>query len=159
MPSPDGSIGGRILIVPRFPPPPREHVDNRLLNFLNDHRIPLEVCLRSNLQTRAVKSMASHPFRFYLDLGLRVTLNTDNRLITDTTVTSEYLLAANQWDLSADELGWVMINGFKSAFMPFRDKKMLMRRVVREYEELVSGLPADKPKSSKRKKRTAQHSA
>jgi len=113
----------------------RENGD--LLNFLNDHRIPLEVCLRSNLQTRAVDSMAAHPFRFYLDLGLRVTLNTDNRLITDTTVTSEYLLAAQQWDLTADELGWVMINGFKSAFMPFRDKKMLMRRVIREYEQLI----------------------
>jgi len=122
-----------------------------LLNFLNDHRIPLEVCLRSNLQTRAVKSMASHPFRFYLDLGLRVTLNTDNRLITDTTVTGEYLLAAQQWELTADELGWVMINGFKSAFLPFREKKMLMRRVVKEYELLVANA-GEKPKSTKPKR-------
>ena len=93
--------------------------------------------------------MAAHPFRFYLDLGLRVTLNTDNRLITDTTVTSEYLLAAQQWDLSADELGWVMINGFKSAFMPFRDKKMLMRRVIQEYDQLVTST-LDKPTKAKK---------
>ena len=109
-----------------------------LLNFLNDHRVPLEICLRSNLQTRAVQSIPAHPFRFYLDLGLRVTLNTDNRLITDTTVTSEYLLATQQWGLSIDELGWVMINGFKSAFLPFREKKMLMRKVINEYQQLAS---------------------
>ncbi len=103
--------------------------------------------------------MASHPFRFYLDLGLRVTLNTDNRLITDTTITSEYLLAAQQWDLSADELGWVMINGFKSAFMPFRDKKMLMRRVIREYELLVEAEKKGASKSASRKKSVEQPNA
>ncbi len=123
-----------------------------LLNFLNDHRIPLEVCLRSNLQTRAVNSMSSHPFRFYLDLGLRVTLNTDNRLITDTTVTAEYLLAAKQWNLTPDELGWVMVNGFKSGFMPFREKKMLMRRAISEYDKLVAERTGKGTKPSKGKK-------
>jgi len=108
-----------------------------LLNFVNDHRIPLEICLKSNIQTRATPSMSAHPFRFYLDLGLRVTLNTDNRLITDTTVTDEYMTAATQWDLTADELKWIMVNGFKSSFLPFREKKMLMRRVIQEYDALV----------------------
>ena len=109
-----------------------------LLNFVNDHRIPLEICLKSNLQTRAVESMASHPFKFYLDLGLRVTLNTDNRLITDTTVSNEYLLAVRQWNLGVDELRWIMVNGFKSSFLPFREKKHLLRRVTQEYDELVA---------------------
>ncbi len=113
----------------------RENGD--LLNYVNDHRIPLEVCLRSNVQTRAAQSLAAHPFKFYLDLGLRVTLNTDNRLITDTTVTDEYYLAVETWGLNIEELRWVLTNGIKSAFMPFREKKLLLKRVVREYDDLV----------------------
>ncbi len=108
-----------------------------LLNYVNDHRIPLEVCLKSNIQTRSAASMTEHPFKFYLDLGLRVTLNTDNRLITDTTVTDEYMLAVNEWDLTVAELKWVMTNGFKSSFLPFREKTQLMRRVSAEYDALV----------------------
>jgi adenosine deaminase len=108
-----------------------------LLNYVNDHRIPLEVCLKSNVQTRSAKSMASHPFKFYLDLGLRVTLNTDNRLITDTTVSDEYWTAHRQWGLSVEELGWIMENGFKSSFLPFRDKVVLIARVRKEYADLV----------------------
>src|SRR5919198_4598490 len=58
-----------------------------LLNYVNDHRIPLEMCPSSNVQTRSVADMKSHPLKFYFDFGLRVTINTDNRLITDTTST------------------------------------------------------------------------
>lgn len=114
----------------------RENGD--LLNYVNDHRIPLEVCLKSNVQTRSAPSMKEHPFKFYLDLGLRVTLNTDNRLITDTTVTDEYMLAVKEWNLTVDELRWVMTNGFKSSFLPFREKTQLMRRVAAEYDALVA---------------------
>ena len=120
-----------------------------LLNFVTDHRIPLEICLKSNIQTRAVPSMAAHPFKFYLDLGLRVTLNTDNRLITDTTVTDEYLLATQQWDLGVDELRWVMINGFKSSFLPFREKTQMAKRVAAEYDAIVEQRRQKSPKKSK----------
>ena len=58
-----------------------------LLNYVNDHRIPLEVCPSSNLQTRAASSWETHPVDFFVDYGLRVTINTDNRLMSDTTVT------------------------------------------------------------------------
>jgi adenosine deaminase len=120
-----------------------------LLNYVNDHRIPLEICLKSNLQTRATPNLAAHPFRFYLDLGLRVTLNTDNRLITDTTVTDEYMLAVKHFDLTLDHIRWLIVNGFKSAFLPFREKKVLMRRVVGEFEALVEKHTAcqSKPKT------------
>ena len=63
----------------------RENGD--LLNYVNDHRIPLEICPSSNLQTRSVSDFKAHPLKFYFDFGLRVTVNTDNRLITDTTAT------------------------------------------------------------------------
>lgn len=109
-----------------------------LLNYVNDHRIPLEVCLSSNVQTRSAASFDAHPFRFYLDLGLRVTLNTDNRLITDTTVSQEYYLAASRYRLSIEELRWVVVNGFKSAFLPFRDKKLLLRKVNEEFDAAVA---------------------
>ena len=73
----------------------RENGD--LLNYVNDHRIPIECCPSCNVQTRAVAETASHPFKFYLDFGIRVTINTDNRLITNTTVTKELMLAHRRW--------------------------------------------------------------
>ena len=112
--------------------------DGDLLNYVNDHRIPIEICISSNLQTGSVRKIERHPFRFYLDLGLRVTLNTDNRLVTATTVTDEYLLAAQQFGLTVEELRWVMVNGFKSAFLPFRDKKMLLRKHTGRFDEIVA---------------------
>jgi len=108
-----------------------------LLNFVCDHRVPLEICLKSNLQTRATESMAAHPFKLYLDLGIRVTLNTDNRLITDTTVADEYWLAVQQFELDVDELRWLMVNGLKSAFLPFREKNLLAKRAIVEFDLLV----------------------
>ncbi len=62
----------------------RENGD--LLHYVNDHRIPLECCPSSNVQTGAIRDLASHPLKLYYNLGLRVTVNTDNRLVTDTTV-------------------------------------------------------------------------
>ncbi len=111
--------------------------DGDLLNYVNDHRIPLEMCVSSNVQTGSARGLDRHPFKFYLDLGLRVTLNTDNRLVTDTTVTREYLIAAEHWKLTPQELRWVMVNGFKSAFLPFRDKKMLLRRATTVFDSVV----------------------
>jgi len=112
--------------------------DGDLLNYVNDHRIPIEICISSNLQTGSVDKIERHPFRFYLDLGLRVTLNTDNRLVTDTTVTDEYLLAATRFGMTVEELRWVMVNGLKSAFLPFRDKKMLLRRHTAAFDRIVA---------------------
>jgi adenosine deaminase len=66
--------------------------DGDLLHYINDHRIPLECCPSSNVQTGAVRDLASHPLKLYNDLGLRVTINTDNRLVTDTTVSKELWL-------------------------------------------------------------------
>ncbi len=96
--------------------------DGDLLNFVNDHRIPLEICASSNVQTGAVPSLASHPLRFYFDYGLRVTVNTDNRLITDTTVTKELWLLHQHLGFTLAELTALIISGFKSAFLPYRER-------------------------------------
>lgn len=108
--------------------------DGDLLNYVNDHRIPLEVCLTSNLQTNSVDSLAHHPFRFYLDYNLRVTLNTDNRLMSNTTMTDELLLAAKQYDLTLDEIKDIIIYGFKSAFLSYRDKVRMLKAALQKLE-------------------------
>lgn len=100
----------------------RLYEDEDLMNFVRDHRIPLEVCLISNVQTKAVLRIEHHPFKKYLDNQLRVTLNTDNRLISRTTVTDELWLAVQTWDLSFEEVKKVILNGFKSLFIPFPEK-------------------------------------
>ena len=113
---------------------PRLREDGDLLNYVNDHRIPLEVCPSSNLQTKAAQNWDAHPVDFYVDYGLRVTINTDNRLITDTTVSKELWLChkAYGWDLK--QIKEIVIAGFKSAFLPYREKSDLLVEVTRELE-------------------------
>lgn len=118
--------------------------DGDLLNFVNDHRIALEVCPSSNVQTRAVSSLETHPVRFYFDYGLRVTINTDNRLITDTTATKELWLAHTRLGFSLDELKSLILMGFKSAFLPLRERRTLLAQVRQQLEDLTAG-PGAKP--------------
>jgi adenosine deaminase len=112
--------------------------DGDLLNYVNDHRIPIEVCLSSNVQTGAVDALASHPLKFYFDYGLRVTINTDNRLITDTTLTQELWLAHKALGLSLEDITTVLVSGFKSAFLPFRQKQDMLRQVNAEIEKTLA---------------------
>ena len=106
--------------------------DGDLLNYVNDHRIPLELCPSSNVQTGAVKNISEHPLKFYLDLSLRVTLNTDNRLITNTTMTDEYWQVYKTFNLSPQNILDLVINGVKSSFMPYEVKKAYLREVKRK---------------------------
>lgn len=110
--------------------------DRDLMRYVNDHRIPLEVCLSSNVQTRTVKSVKDHPFGFYFTNGLRVTLNTDSRLISNTTVSKEILIAARAFHLSPYEVKRIIIMGFKSAFLPYADKARLLRGVNLEIDRI-----------------------
>lgn len=113
----------------------RENGD--LLNYVNDHRIPLEVCLTSNVQTSTVKSYAEHPLRFYYDYGLRVTINTDNRLVTDTTVSKELFMAHKHYNFDLYELIRLQKSGIKSAFLPYREKVKLFKEMMDETKELL----------------------
>jgi len=110
--------------------------DPDLLDYVNDHRVPLEMCLTSNVQTGAVARLEDHPFGEYVRRGLRVTLNTDNRLISDTDSTRELILAAQTFQLTPEEVRKVLINGFKSAFLPHDEKIQLLRSVVAEMDDL-----------------------
>jgi adenosine deaminase len=106
--------------------------DPDLMQYINDFRVPLEICLTSNVQTRAVASFADHPLRLYYDEGLVVTLNTDNRLMSGTTVTEEYWRAHQHLGFDWDELCQIAIYGFESAFLPFKDKREMVERVKEE---------------------------
>jgi adenosine deaminase len=110
--------------------------DPAVLAYVNDHRIPLEVCLSSNVQTRAVRTLRDHPFGEYFRQGIRVTLNTDSRLISATDVTNEMLLAARAFRLSPYELKRIVINGFKSSFLPYAQKARMLREVSLEIDRV-----------------------
>ena len=105
-----------------------------LLNYVNDHRIPLEMCITSNVQTKAVESYGKHPLKFYFDYGLRVTINTDNRLVSKTTLTQEYMIAIEKFGFTPDELKYLILNGFKSAFLSNNEKVKILTRVTLELE-------------------------
>ena len=107
-----------------------------LLNYVNDHRIPLEVCPSSNLQTKAATSWETHPVDFYVDYGLRITINTDNRLITDTTVSKELWLCHKHYGWSLDTIKEIIIAGFKSAFLPYREKADLLAEITAELAKI-----------------------
>jgi adenosine deaminase len=108
----------------------RENGD--LLHYVNDHRIALECCPSSNVQTSAIRDLASHPIKLYKALGLRVTVNTDNRLVTDTTVSKELWLCHTQLGFTMADLKAVVLSGFKSAFLPFHVKQQYLRKVSEE---------------------------
>src|SRR5918911_414774 len=118
----------------------RENGD--LLNYVNDHRIPLEMCPSSNVQTRSVAGFDSHPLKFYFDFGLRVTVNTDNRLITSTTATDELWICHERMGFTLEDLVEVIVQGFKSAFLPFREKRDLLERVNRDIAETLTRFAA-----------------
>jgi adenosine deaminase len=106
--------------------------DGDLLHYVVDHRIPLECCPSSNVQTGAVHSLATHPMRLYFNLGARVTVNTDNRLVTDTTVSKELYLCHTEMGMPLADIKQIVLNGFKSAFMPFHEKRRFLETTSAE---------------------------
>jgi adenosine deaminase len=97
-----------------------------LAGYVLDHRIPLEICLSSNVHTGAAASLEEHPFPVFMKLGFRVTLNTDNRLMSATTMTDEYAIAVEQYGCTLKDLERLTINGMKSAFASYQDRCRLI---------------------------------
>jgi len=115
--------------------------DGDLLNYVNDHRIPLELCISSNIQVGTVKDYASHPVKFYHNYGLRVTINTDNRLFSGTTVTNELFKAVTECGVELQEAPYLIINGFKSAFFHYKQRVSLLDEALGKmgWKETVLG--------------------
>jgi adenosine deaminase len=109
--------------------------DEALTEYVNDRRIALEICLTSNVQTRATDSYETHPLRQYYERGLNVVLNTDNRLMSGTTLVDEYEHAA-RIGFGFDELAKMALNGFESAFLPYPERRVLIDRARAEIAAL-----------------------
>jgi adenosine deaminase len=120
----------------------RLYEDEALTQYVNDRRIALEICLTSNVQTRAVESYQEHPLRKYFDRGMNVVLNTDNRLMSGTTLTDEYSHAATTLGFSFDELSEIALNGFASAFIPWEERERLIAAARIEIGLLRGGVAA-----------------
>jgi len=117
----------------------REQYVEQLAEYIASQRITLEVCLTSNLQTTpSIRSGADHPLRRMLAHNLSLSLCTDNRLVSNTTVTRELQLAVDELDLSPRQLRNVVIAGFKGSFFPgsYNSKRAYVRRVIDRYEAL-----------------------
>jgi adenosine deaminase len=103
----------------------------RLAAYVRDLRIPLELCPTSNVQTGAAPSIAEHPIRLLADLRFRVTVNTDNRLMSGTSMTREMLLLSEAFGWGLPELQWLTVNALKSSFIPFDHRLALINEVVK----------------------------
>ena len=109
----------------------------RLAAFIRDRRIPLEMCPHSNLQTGAAPSIAEHPIGVLTKLRFRVTVNTDNRLMSRTSMTREFTSLAETFGYGLDDLRWFTINAMKSAFLPFDERLSIINDVIKpRYAEL-----------------------
>ncbi|MGI8666963.1 MAG: adenosine deaminase [Jatrophihabitans sp.] len=103
----------------------------RLAQYVRDKRIPLEMCPSSNLQTGAASSIAEHPIGLLRRLHFRVTVNTDNRLMSNTSMTKEMSLLAEAFDYSWSDLQWLTVNAMKSAFIPFDDRLAIINSQIK----------------------------
>ncbi|HEX5534134.1 MAG TPA: adenosine deaminase [Actinomycetales bacterium] len=111
----------------------------RLAGWVRDKRIPLEMCPSSNVQTGAALSIAEHPITLLKDLRFRVTLNTDNRLMSGTSMSREMRLLARDAGWTLDDLRWVTVNAMKSAFIPFDERLALINDVIKPAYAKVTG--------------------
>jgi adenosine deaminase len=110
----------------------------RLAAYVRDKRIPLELCPSSNIQTGAAPSIAEHPIGLLRDLRFRVTVNTDNRLMSGTSMTREMSLLCDAFGYGWSELQWFTVNAMKSAFIPFDERLAVINEVIKPaYAKLV----------------------
>jgi adenosine deaminase len=117
--------------------PDGEPLLGRLAAYVRDRRIPLEMCPSSNVQTGAADSIERHPIGLLRRLGFRVTVNTDNRLMSNTTMTREMELLCDSFGYGLNDLQWFTVNAMKSAFIPFDERLAIINeRIKPEYAAL-----------------------
>jgi adenosine deaminase len=117
----------------------------RLAEYVRDRRVPLEMCPTSNLQTAAASSYAEHPIGLLRRLHFRVTVNTDNRLMSGTSLSREFEHLVEAFGYTLDDLRWFTINAMKSAFIPFDERLALIDEVIKPGFASVAaeGTPAE----------------
>ncbi|MEU5938422.1 adenosine deaminase [Micromonospora sp. NPDC047548] len=131
-------LGHGVRIVDDITPGPQP-VLGRLAAYVRDKRIPLELCPSSNVQTGAAASIADHPIGLLRDLRFRVTVNTDNRLMSGTSMSREMALLVDAFGYGWKELQWFTINAMKSAFIPFDERLRIIDEVIKPaYAKLLA---------------------
>ncbi|MFJ8820286.1 adenosine deaminase [Streptomyces sp. NPDC102467] len=103
----------------------------RLASYVRDKRVPLEMCPTSNLQTGAASSYAEHPIRLLRELRFRVTVNTDNRLMSGTSMSREFEHLVDAFGYTLTDFEWFTVNALKSAFIPFDERLAMIDDVVK----------------------------
>lgn len=112
-----------------------------LAQYILDKRIPLEICLLSNLHTGAIDSLENHPFGYLYKEKFRVTLNTDDRLMSNTTLTKEFLTAIEYFNITLDDVEKLTINAMKSAFIPHKERLAYIYNIIKPgYQKMRENL-------------------
>ncbi len=112
--------------------------DPELMQYFADHRIPLEMCPTSNVQTHVVPSLQAHPITTYVHNNVPVTVNTDNRLFSRTSMTEELWRVHQNCDVDAQQLREIALNGFRYAFLPYAQKQDLLRTILDDFPMAAS---------------------
>ena len=132
-------LGHGVRIVDDIQVTPNGPALGRLAQYVRDRRIPLEMCPSSNVQTGAAASIRDHPIGLLRRLYFRVTVNTDNRLMSDTSMSREFALLAEAFGYGWADLQWFTVNAMKSAFIGFDERLALINEVIKPgYAELLS---------------------
>ncbi len=108
-----------------------EPVLGRLAAYVRDRRIPLEMCPTSNVNTGAADTYESHPIKLLRELRYRVTMNTDNRLMSDVSMTDEFEKSCRSFDWDLSDMQWLTVNAMKSSFWPFQERLDLINNVIK----------------------------
>lgn len=119
----------------------RENYTKSLANYIADNRITLEVCLTSNLQTHPdVKSLKNHTFKQMIENDISVTLNTDNRLMSYTSMTNELKIATQNFEITPKKLKDIIVYGFKRSFYPdnYKTKRKYIRTIINYYDKIYN---------------------
>ena len=118
----------------------------RLAQFVRDVRVPLEMCPTSNVHTGAVPTIQEHPIDLLRRLRFRVTVNTDNRLMSGVSLSSEFEALTSTFGFGLDEMQWLSTNAMKSSFLPFDQRLRLINGVIKPgYERLIAEAQARSP--------------
>ncbi len=125
-------LGHGVRIVDDIEVGPEGNVHlGRLAAYIRDRRIPLEMCPTSNVQTGAAPSIALHPLRILRQLQFRVTVNTDNRLMSQVTLSSEFHKLVEEYGYGWSDVEWLTVNAMKSAFAGFDERLHLINTVIK----------------------------
>ena len=124
-------LGHGVRIVDDITGAPGQESLGRLARYVRDRRIPLELCPTSNVNTGVVPSIGDHPIGMLKRLRFRVTVNTDNRLMSDTSMTNEMVQLADAFGWGLDDFEWLTINAVKSAFAPFPERLRIINGLIK----------------------------